>query len=171
MTTDPPIAAFGTVAVSQALVRKDISKVPETNKYHDLLQAVHDAAFPKGSPDAQSRLGWDNIEGEVMGIVLTQDLISGTALKQITHPFFHFATPQQCLENEFTAVLVERIAGNKYLVPSVTVLKENLNRLMISLDGKGRDELIQMLQSFQVSMQEQERKDPLQTALRRGGHL
>lgn len=169
---NPPIAGFqgfGAVPVTQALqkVQKGDLK-PETNKYYDLLSAVHQAAFPKGSPDQQTRLEWDNIEGEVMGTVLTQDLISGTMFVPIEDDLFKFATPQECLDQIFVKTFAEKLKDKQYLVPSVSVMKENLNRLMISYKGLGRGELIQMLQSFQVSMQEQETRDPLKAALNRG---
>jgi hypothetical protein len=171
MAENPPIAAFssfGQVPVTQALVKREGPTKPDTNKYHDLLNAVHEAAFPQGSPDMQSRLEWDNIEGEVMAVVLTQDLISGTMLLQINDPLFNFATPQECLDKIFLTAFVEKIKDHKYLLPSATVMKENLNKLMISYKGFGRDELVRMLQAFQVSMAETEQRDPLKSALRQG---
>jgi hypothetical protein len=168
MTDNPPIAAFGSVPVSQALTKPKEPQRPETNKYYDLLNAVHSAAFPKESPDQQSRLEWDNIEGEVMGVVLTQDMISGTMLLQIDDPLFHFASVKDCLDKVFIDTFVEKLNEKKYLIPSVTTMHKNLNTLMVSYKGLGREELIRMLQSFQVSMQEQETKDPLKSALRSG---
>lgn len=171
MSDNPPLAAFGAVPVTQALSKKNTDRQPERNKYKEFLDAIHSAAFSKENPDEQTRLEWDNIEGEIMGIVLTQDLISGTMLLHIDHPIFKFAPPQKCLDQIFAEAAAEKyleiINKKQYLVPSVSVMKENLNRLMVSYKGQGRQELIQMLQSFQVSMQEQEHNDPLKQALRR----
>jgi hypothetical protein len=169
----PPIAAFksvGTIDPNQSLQRKQIEQKPELSKYHELLHAVHEAAFPRDSSDQQSRLQFEPICGEIMGEVLTQDLISGTMYREINHPFFKFATVDQCLDKIFKDVFVEKIKDKKFLVPSVTVAKHNLNKLMVSYNGLGRAELVQMLQAFSMTISEQEHKDPLKTALR-GGRL
>jgi hypothetical protein len=166
----PPIAAFsmGSVSPTQALTKKDVERKPELSKYHELLHAVHEAAFPKESSDQQSRLQWEPIEGEIMGEVLTQDLISGTMYHNINHPFFKFATVDECLDKVFVNTFVEKIKDKKFLVPSVTVARHNLNKLMVSYNGLGRAELVQMLQAFSMTISEQEHKDPLKSALSRG---
>ena len=160
---------MGSVSPTQALTKKDPDKKRELSKYHELLHAVHEAAFPKDSSDQQSRLQFEPIEAEIIGTVLTQDLISGTMYHDIHHPFFHFATVDQCLDKLFVDTYVEKIKGKKFLVPSVTVAKHNLNKLMVSYNGLGRAELVQMLQAFSMSISEQEHKDPLKSALSRGG--
>lgn len=167
MAANPPIAAFGSVPVSQALKpATDGTKKIDTSKYHDLLTAIHDAAYPKGDPDMQTRLEWDPIEGEILGTVLTQDIISGTMFTEVDHPFFHFASVKDTVDKMVADSFVEVIKDKKFLVPSVSVAKMNLNKLMISWKGMGREELVRMVQAFQVSMQEQETRDPLSKAMR-----
>jgi hypothetical protein len=168
--TAPPIAAFsmGSVSPTQALTKKDVDRKPEISKYHELLHAVHEAAFPKDSSDQQSRLQWDPIEGEILGEVLTQDLICGTMYRTIQDPFFNYATVDECLDKLFAKVFVEKLKDKKFLVPSVTVARHNLNKLMVSYNGLGRAELVQMLQAFSMTISEQEHKDPLKQALSRG---
>jgi len=173
MAENPPIAGFGTTPVNQALTRVGSKeKIPDVSKYNELFNAFRDANYPKksGSPDSETGLEWDNIEGEVMGAVLTQDIISGTPFVEVDHPFFHFANPKQCLDKLFADAFVERVASNVYLMPSVSVMKDNLNRLMISYQRQGRLEMVQMVQALQLSLSEQERTDPLKSALR-GGRL
>jgi hypothetical protein len=168
---DPnPLAAFnppGLVKVDQALQKKD-TKAPERNKYREFLAAIHEAAFSRDNLDQQTRLEWENIEGEVMGSVLTQDIISGIMFLRVEDPFWHYDTPQEALDRLFVNKFVETVGKNRHLFPGITTLNLSLNRLMVSYQGKGREEIIRMLQSFQISMQEQEHNDPLKQAIRRG---
>jgi hypothetical protein len=157
----PPLAAFGTTPMDKGIARKSESK-PEKSKYKDFLDAIHSAAFSDKNIDEQTRLEWDNIEGEVMGCVLTEDLISGTMFSQIEDPIFTYETPHAILNDMFVEAFVETLNKHRHLVPSVTVMKQKLNELMISWKGLGREELIRMLQSFQISMQESEKNDQLQ---------
>ena len=117
----------------------------------------------------QTRLEWENIEGEVMAEVLAADLTSGTMFTQINDDLFSFISPEEYVENLFAKKVAnqfsELINQRPNLFPPITVMKKKLNELVISLGGLGREELIRMLQSFQVSMQENERNDALQKAL------
>lgn len=171
---NPPIPGFGTTPVNQVLTTTSgkKEKIVDTSKYSELFNAFRDANYPTkgGSPDSETGLEWDNIEGEVMGAVLTQDIISGTPFVEVDHPFFNFASPKQCLDKLFADTFVERVASNVYLMPSVSVMGEKLNRLMISYQRQGRLEMVQMVQALQLSLSEQERNDPLKSALR-GGRL
>src|SRR5271157_4305204 len=62
------------------------------SKYKQFLDAVHNAAFGSENIEQQTRLEWDNIEGEVMGFVLAADLISGTMFVQRKSRRFKFRT-------------------------------------------------------------------------------
>ena len=152
--------SYGVVPVDQALQSRGSQKSPEISKFKDLLNAIHDAAYPAGSPDEQTELQWENIEGEVMGEILAHSLISGTPYMKINHPFFSFATPESCIEKTFADSLVKAIKNKHYIIPSISAMKENLNRLMISFNRQGRGEQVKMLQALSISLQEQERTDP-----------
>jgi len=171
MAENPPLAGLTSlsVPVTQALQGSKTGKQPERNKYREFLDAIHKAAFSEDEKhgEQQTRLEWDNIEGEIMGNVLTQDLISGTMLLHVNDGFFSFESPRAIIERHFIDGVAEALHKRKYLIPGVSVMNERLNRLMVSYKGQGRAELIQMLQSFQVSMQEQERTDPLKKTLGR----
>ena len=162
------LAAMAVVPTNQALHSKGDNKRADIGKFKDLLGSIHDIAFPKGEVDDQTRLEWDNIEGEVLGEVLQVGILAGTPLVQIDHPFFHFATPEQCLNKTFESSLIEAMKKRQYILSSFCAGKENLNRLLISLKGAGRAEQVQMLQSLSLSLSEQERSDPL-SKLRRIG--
>jgi len=166
MAVPPPLAAFGTTPLDKGIGKRGESK-PQKSKYEDFLGAIHAIAFSEKNVDMQTRLEWDNIEGEVMGEVLGADLMSGTMFIQIEDDLFTFATVEEYIEELFMKKFVELLNQHPYLIPSITVLKKKLNELVISLGGLGREELIRMLQSFQVSMQESERSDTLQKALLR----
>lgn len=158
--------SFGVVPVNQALSKKP-EKAPDVSKFKELLGAIHDAAYPSGSPDEQTELQWDNIEGEVMGEVLAHAVVAGTPFDQIDHPFFKFATPHECLDKTFEQVLLDTVRNKKFIIPSISAMKENLNRLMISFNRQGRAEQVRMLQALSISLQEQERNDPTKSFLGR----
>lgn len=160
---------YGVVTTDQALAgRGEKQKIPDISKFKELLNAVHDASFPKGTNDDQTRLEWENIEGEVLGCTLSHAIGSGTPFVQIEDDFFNFATPQECVERMIGKELARAIKARGDIIPSFAALKENLNRLIVSLRGLGRDEQIRMLQAFSISLQEQERSE---TPGSRGGVL
>jgi len=166
MSVPPPLAAFGTTPLDKGIGKKTDSK-PTKSKYEDFLGAIHAVAFSEKNVDMQTRLEWDNIEGEVMAEVLAADLMAGTMFIQIEDDLFTFPTVEEYAEDLFVKKYVELIGHNPHLFPPLTVMKRKVNELVISLYGAGREELIRMLQSFQVSMQENERNDSLQKALLR----
>ena len=170
MGVTPPLAAFGVTPIDKGIAKKSDGK-PLKSKYEDFLGAIHDIAFSDKNVDMQTRVEWDNIVGEVMAELLAADMMSGTMFTHIDdHPYFYFATPQEILQKMFAEETakqyVEFINKRPYMFPALSVTKKKLNELVISLGGLGRQELIQMLQSFQVSMQENERNDALMKGLR-----
>ena len=170
MAAPSPAVPFGNVPLDKGIGKKDGQK-QQKSKYEDFLGAVHSIAFSEKDVDMQTRLEWDNIEGEVMAEVLTADLMTGTMFTQIEDDLFAFASPQEIMQemfvDEIAKQFIEFINKRPYMFPALTVMKKKLNELVISLGGLGRQELIQMLQSFQVSMQENERNDAMMKALRR----
>jgi len=104
-----------------------------------------------------------------MAEVLAADLSSGTMFTQIEDDLFLFISPEEYVENLFAKNIAhqftELINQRPHLFPPITVMKKKLNELVISLGGLGREELIRMLQSFQVSMQENERNDAMMKGL------
>jgi hypothetical protein len=160
-----PLAALGT-PVTSALQRKEGPRTPDVSKYAELLKAIKDANFPEGNTDLETQLGWDNIEGEIMAHVLVQSCISGTGFIQIHHPIFKYATVQDCIDKAFVKKTVEQLKKFPYLMAAPSTMMENLNRLMISFNRQGRGELVQMLNAFSISMQEQERNDPMSRAMK-----
>ena len=170
MGTAPPLAAFGTTPLDKGIGKKTGEKQSKS-KYEEFLGAIHSVAFSDKNVDMQTRLEWENIEGEVMAEVLAADLMSGTMFTQIEDDIFTFSSPQEIMDEMFAREVskqfMEFINQRPYLIPSLIVLKKKLNELVISLSGLGREELIRMLQSFQVSMQENERNDAMMKGLMR----
>jgi hypothetical protein len=171
MGVSPPLAAFGTTDLNKGIGKKG-GEQKQKSKYEDFLGAIHDVAFSDKNVDMQTRLEWDNIEGEVMAEVLAADLMTGTMFTKIEDDLWNFATPEEIMQEMFATEIarqyIEFINKRPYLLPAISVMKKKLNELVVSLGGLGRQELIQMLQSFQVSMQENERNDALMKGLRRG---
>jgi hypothetical protein len=158
---------FGSVDASK-IGKKEGNIKPAPSKYQEFMNAIHTAAFSNDALDEKTRLEWENIEGEVMAELISADMISGTAMIHIDDdPLFVFEDPETIIREWFIKQYVETINRNPYLIPSLTVVKQKLNELIISYQGRGRAELIQMLQSFQVSLQESEKNDALQKALLR----
>lgn len=160
------LAGFGTTPVTQIIPAQQ--KPPEEGgKYKAFIDAIYHVAHPTTDQqiDQQTRLEWENIEGEVMLEVLKADIISGVPFLEITnHPFFRFASRQECLDTMFIGIFVEK-AMAKHLLPSMAILKKKLNELMVSHKGAGRSELIAMFQAFTVSMQEHEHTDASRSRL------
>jgi len=146
-------------------------KLPDENsKYKAFVDAIYHVAHPTTDQqiDQQTDLQWENIEGEVMLEVLKADIISGVPFLEITHPFFKFASRQECVDRMFVDKFVEKLI-EKHLLPSMATMKRSLNQLLVSHKRMGRAELIQMFQAFTVSMQEHEHTDALRSRL--GGRL
>jgi hypothetical protein len=158
---------YGVVSTEHALASRQQSKPPVLFKVRELLNAVHESAFPKGDISDQTRLEWENIEGEVMGEVLAHGIGAGTPFVQIHDDLFNFATVNECVDEMIGKTAAEIIRKRGDIIPSFTAMKENLNRLLISWKGMGRDEQIRMLQAFSISLQEQERNDPTKSLMRR----
>jgi hypothetical protein len=163
------LAGLQTTPISK-IIPQGQKQPDENSKYKAFVDAIYHVAHPKDDQqiDQQTRLEWENIEGECMLEVLKADIISGVPLLQIDHPFFRFATPQECLDKMFIDLFVEK-ATQKYLLPSMAIMKRKLNELLVSHKGAGRAELIQMFQAFTVSMAEHEHTDALRSRL--GGRL
>lgn len=153
MTVNPPMAAFGTTNL-QAVAAKAGEKPKEPSKYKDFLDSIHSIAFSDKNIDMQTELEWDNIEGEVMGVVLTEDLLSGTMMVPVRNRMFRFKSPQKQLDQIFLHKFVETINRHPHLVPAVTFGKERLNNLMVSYLRHGRIELVEMVKAFQVQLQD-----------------
>jgi hypothetical protein len=152
---------FGVVSTQQALSQREKPRV-DVSKFKDLMGSIHDVAFSQGNVDDQTHLEWENLEGEVIGEVLQYSMLGGTQLTQIEDDFFNFASVDQCINAVFERSLIEAYKKRMYVLPSVAVMKENLNRLMISYQRQGRKELVEMLKSIGLSLSEQERTDPMQ---------
>jgi hypothetical protein len=152
---------FGVVSTQQALSTREKPKV-DVSKFKDLMSSIHSMAFSQGNVDDQTHLEWENLEGEVIGEVLQYSMLGGTQLLQIEDDLFNFATVDQCINAVFEKSLVEAYKKRLYVLPSVAVMKENLNRLMISYQRQGRKELVEMLKGIGLSLSEQERTDPTQ---------
>jgi hypothetical protein len=157
------LAGFGTTPVKQ-IIAPGLKTQDEGGRYKAFVDAIHNIAHPSSDTqlDQQTRLEWENIEGEVMLEVLKADIISGVPFLEITHPFFRFASRQECLDKMFIDKFVEKLT-EKHLLPSMAILKRKLNELLVSHKGAGRAELIQMFSAFNVSMQEHEHMDALRS--------
>lgn len=156
--------AFGSVDMDKVAAHA-ASKRPavENSKYKQFLEAVHDAAFGNENIEQQTRLEWDNIEGEVMGFVLAADLISGTMFVPRKSRRFKFKSVETQVEEIFVKKFIEVLGHHPYLIPSISVSIMRINQLMISYKGQGRSELVQMLQAFSIQMQETEKNDQMLT--------
>lgn len=158
MGTNAPLAAFGTVALDK--VKAKAAERPEPpSKYKDFMDSVHGIAFDSKNIDQQTELEWDNIEGEVMGLVLTQDLLSGTMMVPIKNRMFRFKDPKKQMDEIFVSKFVEVIGKHPQLVPAITTGKQKLNELMVSYMRHGRAELVEMLRAFQVQLQDAQGTD------------
>ena len=163
------LAAFGTTPLGKLEEAKSKNQRPAVqSKYKDFLDAIHSTAFSDKNIDEQTGLEWDNIEGEVMGVVLAEELFSGSMFVDIDHPFFRFATVEEYRDAYFVRAFVETLNRHPYLIPAITVSKQKLNELMVSFKRQGRIELVEMLKAFQVSLQDSEKSDLLQKQMMKG---
>lgn len=155
------LAGFGQTPVHD-IIQRDTKPDETKSKYKDFVDAIYGIAHPEKSEhiDQQTRLEWDNIEGEVMLEVLKADILSGVQFVQVRNPFFNYPAPQTCLDKIFVDNFVEKLQ-DKHLLPAMSIMKLKLNELMVSHKGMGRAELIQMFQAFSLSMQEHEHNESL----------
>jgi hypothetical protein len=150
---DAPLAGFGTTDM-QKVAAKAGGRPSPPSKYKEFMDAIHSIAFSDKNIDEQTELQWENIEGEVMGSVLVQDIVSGTMLTPVRNRLFRFKSPQKQMDKIFLDKYIETLNKNPNLVPAVTTGKQKLNELMVSYLRHGRLELVEMLRAFQVQLQE-----------------
>lgn len=162
------MAGFGAVDISK-LPQKPGSdpKKPEMSKYRDFMSAIHDVAFETGNIDEKTELAWNNIEGEVLAELLKMDSVGFVMMKPVRNRMFGFKNLKQQQDEFFTGKFVELMNRNPMLFPAVTHIKQKLNELMVSFQRHGRMELVAMVQSFQVQMQDTTGADPSRALLRR----
>ena len=165
MPANTGLAGLGMETPVQAIMPQPEKKGPddESNRYKAMFNSMYRIFFPSKSSDIdqQTDLQWVNIEGEVMLEVLKMDIISGVPSTQIDgDPYFRFATPHECMTKLMADTFVEKLQ-EKYLLPSMTSLKKNLNTLLVSESRKGRAELVQAFNALNLSMQEHEHTDAL----------
>ena len=163
------LAGFGTTPINK-IVPPTLKASDDGGRYKAFVDAIYNIAHPTTEQqiDQQTRLEWENIEGECMLEVLKGDIISGVPFLEVQHPFFRFANRQECLDKMFSDMFVEKLQA-RHLLPGMAILKKKLNELLVSHKGAGRQELIQMFQAFNVSMQEHEHTDAMRSRL--GGRL
>lgn len=165
MDVKPGLAGFGETPVSAIMAPEKKSSPEDGNRYKAVFDAMYKILYPSGKQeiDQQTDLQWTNIEGEVMLEVLKMDIISGTPFNQINDdPYFRYATPEDCISKILSDKVVEKLS-ERYLLPSMTSLKRNLNVLMVSEGRKGRAELVQAFSSLTLSMQEHEHMDAMKS--------
>lgn len=153
MVVNAPLAGFGTTDM-QKVAAKAGEKPQPPSKYKDFMDAIHEIVFSDKNIDEQTELEWTNIEGEVMGCVLTEDLVSGTMLVPVRNRMFKFKDPQKQMQEIFLCKFAETIKHHKQLVPAITTGKQKLNELMVSYLRHGRIELVEMVKAFQVQLQD-----------------
>ena len=165
-----PLAAikksFGVVDMDKVAKNAASKKGKEPDsKYEQFLGAIKGAAFGDKDIEQRTRLEWDNIEGEVMGFVLVEDLLSGTMFVQRKSHRFRFKSVESQMEAIFLKKFFEVVGHHPYIIPAITVSITRVNQLMISYKGMGREELVRMLQAFSITMQDSEKSD---TMMKRG---
>lgn len=158
MAINAPLAGFGTTDLSKVAAKAG-ERAPPPSKYKDFMDAIHGVAFSDKNIDEQTELEWTNIEGEVLGVVLTQDLLSGTMMNPIRNRMFRFKSPESQIQEIFLKKFVETINHHPNLIPSITVGKQKLNELMVSYMRHGRTELVEMVKAFQVQLQDTQSND------------
>jgi hypothetical protein len=129
------------------------------SKYKEFMDAIHGVAFSDKNIDEQTGLEWTNIEGEVMGVVLVEDVKSGTMFVPVRNRMFRFKSPGQQMQKIFLDKFMETINHHHKLVPAITTGKQKLNELMVSFQRQGRIELVEMLRAFQVQLQDSQKDE------------
>lgn len=158
MTINPPLASFGTVDMSKVAAKAGDRPAPPS-KYKEFMDAIHGVAFSDKNIDEQTELEWTNIEGEVMGVVLTEDLLSGTMMIPVRNRMFKFKDPEAQIRLIFAKKFAETLTHHPMLIPSITIGKQKLNELMVSYMRHGRTELVEMVKAFQVQLQDTQSND------------
>lgn len=148
-----PFAAFGTTDIHKIQEKAGQRPAPPS-KYKEFMDAIHSAAFSDKNIDEQTELMWDNIEGEVMGMILIEDIYSGTMFLPVKNRMFRFKSPRKQIDALFMNKFIETMYRNPQLFPSITTGKQKLNELMVSFQRKGRAELAEMVKAFQIQLQE-----------------
>jgi hypothetical protein len=166
MPQNTGLAGLGMETPVQAIMPQSGKKPrddEESNRYKAMFNSMYRIFYPSKSSeiDQQTDLQWINIEGEVMMEILKLDIISGVPYTHIEgDPYFSFASPHDCMTKLLADIFVEKIS-ERYLLPSLTSLKKNLNTLLVSESRKGRTELVQAFTALNLSMQEHEHTDAL----------
>jgi hypothetical protein len=150
---NPQMASFGAVDMSK-VAAKAADRPQAPSKYRDFMDAIHSVSFSEKNIDQQTELEWINIEGEVLGVVLVDDLISGTMMKPVRNRLFRFKSPQKQLDELFVTKFIETVNRHPKLVPAITTGKQKLNELMVSYLRHGRIELVEMVRAFQIQLQD-----------------
>lgn len=164
---DPKL--FGITPTAQGIGKQRAPIEAMRSRIQDLMKSIHDATYPKDANEiqTQTRLEWENIEGEVMGLVLQSDFANGTMFVELDDDFFSFATLDESVDYMIGKSIAETFRKNRSVLPSFASLANGVNRLMISFKGLGRDEQIRALQALSISLQEQERQDGSRPPTRR----
>ena len=170
MPEHPHLAGFETENESMELNPKNIPVRPLKKdlpgKYAEFFGALKSSV--KADPeniDQQTGLEFENIEGEVMGDVLTSALMIGSMYNQITDNFFTFESPDAIMDKTFAKIIMDTVKKDPLIF---SILKRTLNFLMVSWKRQGRSEMVQVAQALSISLQESEKKDPFTEALKRG---
>lgn len=163
-SVNAPLAGFGVTDIAKVAAKAGEKPQPPS-KYKEFMDAIHGVAFSDKNIDEQTELEWVNIEGEVMGVVLTEDLVSGTMFLPVRNRMFRFKSPEDQIQALFLKKFVETLKHHPQLVPAITTGKQKLNELMVSYLRHGRLELVEMVRAFQVQLQETQGSD--QKILRR----
>jgi len=158
MAINPPLGSFGTTDMNKVAAKAGEKPQPPS-KYKEFMDAIHGVAFSDKNIDEQTGLEWENIEGEVMGVVLVQDILSGTMLVPVRNRMFRFKSPEKQMQEIFIKKFAETVRHHPQLVPAVTTTKQKLNELMVSFQRAGRIELVEMVRAFQVQLQETQKAD------------
>jgi hypothetical protein len=153
MAVNAPLAGFGTTDLSKVAAKAGERPTPPS-KYKEFMDAIHGVAFSDKNIDEQTELEWTNIEGEVLGVVLTEDLLSGTMMNPVRNRMFKFKSPEVQMREIFLKKFVETVSHHPNLIPAITTGKQKLNELMVSYMRHGRTELVEMVKAFQVQLQD-----------------
>jgi hypothetical protein len=169
MAKNPDVAAFQTTTEISTIAKANQGKAspPPPGKYKEFMDAIHSVAYSDKNIDEQTELGWDNIEGEVMACVLTDDLLSGTMFVPVRNRMFRFKSVETQVNELFIKKFIEVLNHHPYMVPAITVGRKKLNELMVSYQRAGRTELVEMIRAFQISLQDSSKMDDMQRMLRR----
>jgi hypothetical protein len=156
---NPDIAAFTTPMGIVAKAHGTDKREPVPGKYKEFLDAIHHVLFSGENIDMETEIQWDNLVGQVMGVILTEDFLSGTMFVPIRNRMFRFKSIDQQLEEVFVKKFTEELKHHPMLIPAVTAGRQKINELMVSFQRAGRTEQVEMVRSFQVQMQDSSKTD------------